>query len=584
MAKPASNRSCSSRSRRGRPRITKGPENHRRKQRFPTEDRLEGPVRDPPRRDWHWSQLPYQIQFEILLQVSFTLREEGRQSQSWLLSLAKTSSALARPSLAALYYAPKLTSNDQAQVFLEGLASEPPDSLRRMWVKYLSIEVYPTLMLGTNIKLEDLLPLLPNLRGLSLEAQGDQPHAKRSMIQIPERSRGPLMTANVIDAIKASGIVLRSFKWTYFFDRRQDWPWSSLTHIHQTTLRSIQHLDILWHNMFSTPLDRKSFSTELVGALNVLPKLQSLTFSFSTIDLDPDLLASLPLSLKRIAFIDCDIDYQALKVCLESVGTNLQSLILRHNQALDLNFLTLLDNACPNLQNLEFDLSCFANLTCSRSWALHFKSLFSTNLPLTWPKTLRHIEFKFLRGWGQEAAEKFLSSFQFAASQLQDLRVLILRMSVDMDWRERVAFRDKWSKRLELIYKRNCADPMSIQETNSQRHSKRRRTTRQMGMDETSLDSRPKQKELSTRSSTRSPKTRMITRGGQGNISHSCGLDATDEKDEDEGLLFIQGQCHIVDIVIDNLRPMESQFNEGDFLDSEKSGDEDWTGPGDDEF
>ena len=29
---------------------------------------------------------------------------------------------------------------------------------------------------------------------------------------------------------------------------------------------------------------------------------------------------------------------------------------------------------------------------------------------------------------------------------------------------------------------------------------------------------------------------------------------------------------------IDNLRPTENQYSEGDFLDSEQSGDEDWEG------
>ena len=40
--------------------------------------------------------------------------------------------------------------------------------------------------------------------------------------------------------------------------------------------------------------------------------------------------------------------------------------------------------------------------------------------------------------------------------------------------------------------------------------------------------------------------------------------------------------CDIVDIHIDNLRPMERQFNEADFMDEEESGDEDWNGDDDD--
>jgi hypothetical protein len=40
---------------------------------------------------------------------------------------------------------------------------------------------------------------------------------------------------------------------------------------------------------------------------------------------------------------------------------------------------------------------------------------------------------------------------------------------------------------------------------------------------------------------------------------------------------FIQGMCTVVDVRIDNQRPREEQFNESHFLDSEASGDEEWT-------
>jgi hypothetical protein len=36
--------------------------------------------------------------------------------------------------------------------------------------------------------------------------------------------------------------------------------------------------------------------------------------------------------------------------------------------------------------------------------------------------------------------------------------------------------------------------------------------------------------------------------------------------------------CDVVVIRIDNQRPRETQYNEGDFLDDEVSGDEDWNG------
>ena len=41
---------------------------------------------------------------------------------------------------------------------------------------------------------------------------------------------------------------------------------------------------------------------------------------------------------------------------------------------------------------------------------------------------------------------------------------------------------------------------------------------------------------------------------------------------------FVQAMCEVVEVRIDNLRPMEEQLNENDFLDEEASGDEDWDG------
>ena len=58
----------------------------------------------------------------------------------------------------------------------------------------------------------------------------------------------------------------------------------------------------------------------------------------------------------------------------------------------------------------------------------------------------------------------------------------------------------------------------------------------------------------------------------------SLKLDIQANSKTDEKELYIQGMCDIVHVVIDNLRPMEEQLNESNFLDEEVSGDEDWVG------
>ena len=53
-------------------------------------------------------------------------------------------------------------------------------------------------------------------------------------------------------------------------------------------------------------------------------------------------------------------------------------------------------------------------------------------------------------------------------------------------------------------------------------------------------------------------------------------------KSKGKGTEVIQGMCDVVEVRIDNLRPTENQVTERDFLDEEKSGDEDWNGEDDD--
>jgi hypothetical protein len=45
----------------------------------------------------------------------------------------------------------------------------------------------------------------------------------------------------------------------------------------------------------------------------------------------------------------------------------------------------------------------------------------------------------------------------------------------------------------------------------------------------------------------------------------------------------LQGMCDVVDVRIGNLRPREKKYDETNFLDSERSGDEDYV-EGQDEF
>lgn len=69
-------------------------------------------------------------------------------------------------------------------------------------------------------------------------------------------------------------------------------------------------------------------------------------------------------------------------------------------------------------------------------------------------------------------------------------------------------------------------------------------------------------------------------RGRRGSDAISVASDDSNKEGEEwrhTPERFIQGLCNVVDVRIDNQRPREEQFNESHFLDSEASGDEEWT-------
>lgn len=90
----------------------------------------------------------------------------------------------------------------------------------------------------------------------------------------------------------------------------------------------------------------------------------------------------------------------------------------------------------------------------------------------------------------------------------------------------------------------------------------------------------------------RAPPTRRSTRVRHSQASteaesvsdHDSDTVSDDEEGSSTASLFVQGLCQVVDVRIDNQRPREEMFSERDFLDSERSGDEDWNEEADIEF
>lgn len=206
-----------------------------------------------------------------------------------------------------------------------------------------------------------------------------------------------------------------------------------------------------------------------------------------------------------------------------------------------------------------------------------------------------------------------------SAESLPDLRNLVLQAHINIAWRDRAAFRDQWIERLRRVYLRQDDEPDSnlaslkawqlykspqpASTSGSRVFSHVRITPRKpsatatSGEEEGSPDSDSRSKRRSKRLSDQAiiqaatpppqpepvqPKSKSRRKGGprESEVSVASldqeGSDRDDWRDKPEK--FIQGLCNIVDIKIDNQRPREDQqLNESHFLDSEASGDEEWT-------
>ena len=539
--------------------------------------------------DCRLQNLEYDILFDIFQYASEALKKEGQSGAQWLRKTAKTCKSFMRPALAALYYAPPLNTSEQAVAFAKQLESADCSKNEhlevlpyRYWVKQLRVEALPVLTHkdhGNSMQLAKLISMTPQLRSLSLEVCGDLPQHKRAVINITTRGSSKVYDENWVAALSENKISLNRFKWNYFFNRDQAWPWSSLTEIHTSTaFQSVQHLDIVWLNTFTRGVNQDQQQTSLIESLRVLPKLKSLAFTLSILNSPDSILDEVPAHLQHLTIVDCDIDTNRLESYLHHRGQNLRSLILYHNRSLNLSFTRNLASCAPKLEKLVVDLSCFGLLISITDSEPDFYDLFPEESTATWSSALRHLELNFLRRWNQEDATRFFRSILDSSPRLPDLRVLIISASVDMEWRKRPKFRDEWNEKFQLAFKRQDPDPTRFTR-DAPVPQKSYNTTPASNSPTKTRTRKRRADEALTNGSGRPPKRSARLRQA---VSESPGSGRGSTNSRDAAIaqpdFFIQGKCHRVEFKIGNLRPRETQYTESDFLDDEVSGDADWTG------
>ena len=216
-----------------------------------------------------------------------------------------------------------------------------------------------------------------------------------------------------------------------------------------------------------------------------------------------------------------------------------------------------------------------------------------------------------------EAAENLFSSLVESAQELPDLRHLVLAAHINIPWRDRAGFRDRWIGRLLRVYQRRDEPPNRYLGSFRQYRLYKKAKAAGRGtpppdaldgsdLDEDKLDggrrkmahiqvspakphdgdtdvysdsspdSKPRPQHRRSARVASAASQRSATPADQ-TTSPDPGTEEEDEREaEEESEFHVQGLCNVVDVRIDNQRPRENQFTEGDFLDAEASGDEDW--------
>lgn len=322
----------------------------------------------------------------------------------------------------------------------------------------------------------------------------------------------------------------------------------------------------------------------LATALKELRELRRLVFLECSI-VNEHLLPNLPETLTSLTLNNCDeVTTANFSAFLSSHGQHLRDLSLSHNRHLSMSFIVGLAAFCRNLEKFKMDISIH-DWSSYHDVEPHFPELIRSSEVPTWPSTLQDIELIQLRKWDDAAAEVFFTSLIDAAPELPSLRRLVISAILKIGWRDRATFREKWIGRLEHVFLRRSPPPDPNQRT------LRRSPPPSEPIEGAEDTATPRSDTPNNGPST--PSKRQSARLAQRKIME---LEDNDDDDDIEGDpsssrtaaegsgaqgprgMQVQGMCDVVMVRIDNQRPTETQFSEGDFLDEEASGDEDWDG------
>ncbi|KAI8964734.1 hypothetical protein F5Y11DRAFT_315065 [Daldinia sp. FL1419] len=524
--------------------------------------------------------------------------------------------------------------------FIDTLNLSPDTTIinYRPKVEILQMEVASTLIpkYGTNyLNLQTVVQNLPRLSSMELYHESDEPPYRK----LDEHVRFKCAADDLMQTLaghKASDAAaptqLRSWRWNSRLTS-ESLSLEKLAHFHlNSSFASLQKVAFVNYQLASWGLTVRQQSTEeiikqnrrriiqLSDCISALPNLEYLILESCTL-VNGLLLDQLPATLKHLELINCwELTADDLVNFLLSHGNHLHSLTINHCQSLSLAFLPILRPACPKLRHLYMDLSYFRHHEHYADNKPEYDVLLTEDNVPTWPSSIQSIEILHMRKWGRRAAETFFQSLVQSASDLPHLRRLALRIALDIGWRQRQEFREFWVDKMVSVFKRRIKSPKDLKvvrppptkiQQQGQKKLKpklpapvappKRRSTRIANLSPAPTSSEGEPNYLSKAELSRASAISKELKRLRGSGLLLKEQDADDEESEDElaadhsdrGKLerkvrkvsrhisddeFIHGLCDVVDIQVDNHRPMERKFDMEDFLDSPEDSDPDWDG------
>ena len=472
------------------------------------------------------------------------------------------------------------------------------------------------------IDLAELITYTPNLRGMRIHMISDRPklhkESLRKYLDSSTHQHWRVYQDSLFESLDLSNIHLREWKWMFELQSGQiqlkvlpslrstqtSLPaFSGWKDIHSScSFQSIEELTLTQYDWPSAELRgaAQAHHADLADAIGALPRLKKLAFECSLLVSDR-LLPMLPASLESFRLTDCsEVTTDGLQKFLSTHGSQMRELILDHNIHLGLSFLTDFAGACPKAEFLSMNMT-YVNGHVPQ---VYDAITLDADLP-TWPESLQSLELLHIRKWPAQNAEQFFTSLIETAAALTDLRKVVIKASLEIGWRDRATFRDKWIADFQKVFLKVSNAPSTHLSPISTTAAKSVRQTAQsnnvfshVAISKDQSDSRsdsdaPIMTRRSTRLQQQDSDTYDLPETEAGAPKRRLRKIITDEDDDstlEESSTsrsgkssktrtpepFIQGLCSIVDIRIDSLRPKEEQFKEEDFLDSEASGDESW--------